>query len=757
MNTRNILSLIVMGLIVLGIAANCSQSSQFTGRTAPDKISLPSPTSTPTILLATVASLPASPTASPTPAPVIVAPSPASPTATSPISGFGLLPRQLTQISLAPPGESLLDFLLDRDSARIYVIDTAGQLHVLDANTYARLATLPTTGQRLTLDTMNQRLYITLGSTGVTIVDTNSLTVVGTIPGGGHVTVDTARNRFYSSRKDGSGIRLYDGVTFEELGRTPQPGIPVYNPLRDELYIVAHTVFIADPETLEIKADLLPDITANQPFLYCNGCKSPEDAHIFLDRNLLVVEIRVNSVGGKGGGISPQPRLFDATTLVELTDPAQRPAVEYSCNHWRARYHEGRISLADPAAGYIYREAFYFGYVAYANLLVEDLEGNLVTWRDGLRLGITNPNTKQMYISYPRGVLVLDLTTLSPIGMLPPLSCLFLDQEQGLIYAFQNESLIIFSQAGDQAKPLLATDLDTLPGAKITLIQPSPHYHDDQTLFVYQANRLYRSQNGGQTWARLGNSLPELYDSDFRGLSLSPDFASDQTLFTYGYMEEQGIGVYRSTDGGDTWQPMWNGLNDLRVYDVRLSPAYATDGTLLAYARFQHIVSDESGYSLFRSTDQGLNWTLVMTASNEASLSSTAADLMPVLNEPTTRLRTSGSDVERSNDGGQTWEPVMIPSPEHTVLVQVLPSPRFATDQTLYALRKRGLFRSMDGGETWQRWTDARLPDQSDTNELTALAISPVLDNAQHQLFIGTAAGEFWVLEPTEMAWEVLD
>jgi hypothetical protein len=166
--------------------------------------------------------------------------------------------------------------LLDPDAARIYVIDTAGQLQVLDANTYAKIATLPTSGQRLTLDTTNQRLYVAplyaYGSTGVTIVDTNALTIAGAIPGGVHITVDTARNRFYSNRRDGSGICMYDGVTLEQLGQVSQPGIPVYSPARDELYIVANTVYIVDPETLAIKADLLPDIIASQPFLRCNGC-----------------------------------------------------------------------------------------------------------------------------------------------------------------------------------------------------------------------------------------------------------------------------------------------------------------------------------------------------------------------------------------------------------------------------------------------------------------------------------------------------
>jgi hypothetical protein len=753
MNTRNNLALIVIGLIVLGILTNCNQPSEITQQTSSEKISRPSPTFTPTILTATVGSRSPRPAASLTAEPVVVTPSPVSPTATNSVTKPGPLPKLLTQIPLAPPGETLTDFLLDRDAARIYVTDTTGQLHVLAENTYAKIATLPTSGQRLTLDTTNQRLYVAppyaYDSTGVTIVDTNSLTVVGVIPVGVHVTVDTVRNRFYSNRGDDPSIHLYDGVTLEDLGQVPQQGIPVYNPLRDELYLVDNTVYIVDSETLAIKADLLPDITAAQPFPHCNGCKSAWNVDVFPDHNLLVVEIGINSAG-KGGGTTPQPRFFEATTLAELTDLAQLPAVEYSC--YDRKLTRRKAILAEPVVGHIYRGDTYLRYTAFANLLVYDLAGNLVSWRDGLPLGITNSNTRQMYISYPLRVLVLDLPTLSPLGTLPPLSCLFLDQEMGRIYAFQNENLLIFSQSGGQDQSPTETKVETLSKAAITLIQPSPNYGHDQTLFLYQANRLYRSQDRGLTWGQLRNGLPKLYEDGFRGLTLSPDFEYDRTLFTYGYLGDyRGMGVYRSIDGGDTWQPIWNGLSHLRVYDVLPSPNYATDGTLLAYARYHRVASNEYGHSLFRSTDQGLNWTLVMTASNEASLPSTAANLLPAVNEPAIRFRTRSLDLERSSDSGRTWERVM------SWVHQVVPSPRFATDQTLYVLDRNGeLFRSMDGGETWQRWKDERLPAPDDTNELTAMAISPVLDNGQYQLFIGTAAGEFWSLDPTEITWEPL-
>jgi len=106
---------------------------------------------------------------------------------------------------------------------------------------YAELTTLPAAG-RLALDATNHRLYASpeYDAEKVTVVDTQSLTVVGTVSPGGLVAVDGARHRFYvgnqvysAPKEDTPGVRVYDSQTLENLGEIQQPGIPVYNPLRD--------------------------------------------------------------------------------------------------------------------------------------------------------------------------------------------------------------------------------------------------------------------------------------------------------------------------------------------------------------------------------------------------------------------------------------------------------------------------------------------------------------------------------------------
>jgi hypothetical protein len=113
--------------------------------------------------------------------------------------------------------------------------------------------------------------------------------------------------------------------------------------------------------------------------------------------------------------------------------------------------------------------------------------------------------------------------------------------------------------------------------------------------------------------------------------------------------------------------------------------------------------------------------------------------------------------VERTTDGGQTWQPVVVTrEPEFTVRA-ILPSSNLEADHTVYVLSDYDLFRSTDDGDNWERWTDERLDGRDFFQRLTAGAISPTSDDGRHLIFIGTAVGEFWALDPATLAWEPVE
>jgi len=658
----------------------------------------------------------------------------------------GPLPRVLAEIPLAPEGATLLDFRLDTAANRLYVTDSAGHLYVLDATTQERLATLPVAGE-LTLDPAHQRLYVAPGDSyyldapAISVVDTTALTVTASISNATHLALDPDQNRLFvgnrlslANEESGPGVRVLDADTLTIIAESPQTGIPVYNALREELFIVAYTIYSADPATGAIRADLLPELADQSP-RWCNGCTYVANAWVFPAAQLVAFDVQPMAVG-KGAGDYLPPRFFDATSMQAVEQPAAIPEIQPGCG--------SQLTLQGPVADRLYRHQFYDRYIVYNNVLVNDLDGNLITWRDGLGKLFINANTNQAYANN----WALDLNALTPLGPLPRFCPFYHDQAAGILYGSRQGNLIILAETGGVAATPTQTTVNTLPESAIDEILVSPAYASDATLFTVNGNGLYRSLDNGVNWTQLRPGATHL------DVAISPAYATDRTLFTGGHQGEGwGEGVMRSTDGGDTWQPMWNNLTYLRIEEIALSPAYATDQTLFAYSPYMHLATHEAGYALQRSTDAGLSWSTMLTATAASELPA-PAEVISTAAEPPLPLRIAedGSRLESSSDGGQSWTPIDLDLPADYRLDALLPSP----DGSLYLLGDANLWRIRDNGASIESWDDPRLADRTATNRLTALAISPRLDDGGYQLFLATFAGEFWALDPAQMTWQTL-
>jgi hypothetical protein len=745
-------------LLALTLAA-CRQTTGATG--LPAEVSSPESLSSPT-RTARLPELTALQTRSPLPSP--------SPLALGP----NPLPARLAQIPLAPAGQVLGRLLSDPDSGRLYVTDSAGTLHVVDAATYEEVASFPVTGSwepiygvsgSLALDAAHHRLYVaaeTRPEGVVTVVDTAALSVVGSITPGGAISLDSKRNRLYVGRAEADNPiydasyaalhnptgKVYDAGTLMELGEPPVKGRPVYDPLADELLIVSFTVYRVDPDTLQVTGDLLPDISA-QPCPQCSGVSSATDAHLEVDRNLVTVHMRISSAG-HSPPCGPGDRYFNATTLEPVPDPSSTPPFEPTCN--------GQRELPAPVRERAYASLVCQHYVDYRTLLVYTLDGEPITSVDGMTLGLVNPNTCQSYVPIGDRVVVLDLPTLAPVGALP-LADYTLDAGTGRLYGLAGADLLVFAEQGGQPEPPPPPEVADLPARKITLIRPSPDYANDHTVFVgvaeptgYPYNTLYRSTDGGETWVLLRGGLPQ---GDYVALDLavSPGFASDRTLFAGGFRgSEEGLGVFRSTDGGDTWQPTSEGLGQLQIDELVLSPDYPSDGALLAYTHGGPVFA-ASSRSVYRSTDRGEHWALVATG--------TAPNLVDLLppgpNAPPVQFRLnpgwlgSGGGVDRWTASTRTWRLVFRTELDDDAPAAVLSSPAIDTDHTVYVLTHSGLWRSTDLGETWERCPCKRLDGRQYDAWVTAGAL------AGNRLLVGTMAGEFFSLDVTKRTCEPVE
>jgi photosystem II stability/assembly factor-like uncharacterized protein len=134
-------------------------------------------------------------------------------------------------------------------------------------------------------------------------------------------------------------------------------------------------------------------------------------------------------------------------------------------------------------------------------------------------------------------------------------------------------------------------------------------------------------QAGINRWTRFGPEGGDIHA-----------FAIDQTIPTTLYAG--GEGVFKSTDGGQTWAAINTGLpNSSQVNALVIDPIHPS--TLYA---------GTNNYGVFKSTDGGQHWTAINTGLFNTYVSALALD--PTT--PTT-LYAGGEGVFKSTDGGQHW------------------------------------------------------------------------------------------------------
>ena len=175
-----------------------------------------------------------------------------------------------------------------------------------------------------------------------------------------------------------------------------------------------------------------------------------------------------------------------------------------------------------------------------------------------------------------------------------------------------------------------------------------------------------------------------------------------------------GRGIYRSTDAGKTWAflglPESGAIGDIIVHPEDPDTVYV--------AALGHIFGPNEERGVYRSRDGGRNWTKILEGSERTGAVDLALDpsnsrhlfasLWRAERKPWTIL--SGGDESglfRSKDGGDTWEKVTVGLPTGLVgkiAVEISP----ANPDRVWALVEaegaaRGLYRSDDGGESFKQ------------------------------------------------------
>ncbi len=208
------------------------------------------------------------------------------------------------------------------------------------------------------------------------------------------------------------------------------------------------------------------------------------------------------------------------------------------------------------------------------------------------------------------------------------------------------------------------------------------------------------------------------------GIWIDPDDASVNTWV----LGSSGGGIWRTTDGGDTWSNQTNDLPNLTV--SLLVGSEANTNVIYAGTGRRHNAGNPlSGNGIMKSTDRGQTWTLLESTltsrfANITGIAVNQADENELVVSTTTDTNSNsfGSFLLKSMDGGATWEQLRQSGSR---IQQVLAASDDFNLQFV-SVNSTEIIRSVDGGETWETiFTPDSLHDEAQTWLRAEMALAP--------------------------------
>lgn len=244
----------------------------------------------------------------------------------------------------------------------------------------------------------------------------------------------------------------------------------------------------------------------------------------------------------------------------------------------------------------------------------------------------------------------------------------------------------------------------------ITVVEQDP-----DTFYIGAATGgLWKTTNGGTTFEPLLDTLPAL---TVGSVAVAP---SNPAIVWLGSGEPNnrqssswGTGVYESTDSGKTWAHM--GLADTQsIGRVVIDP---TNPEVVYVAALGHLWGPNAERGLFKTTDGGKTWSKVLFLDEDTGVVDVALDPRSpnvVYAAAYQRRRTPwgfngggpGSALYKSTDGGATWRKLTEGLPKAGNLGRIGIAVYHRNPDIIYAIiegKEGGTFRSEDRGETWRK------------------------------------------------------
>lgn len=221
---------------------------------------------------------------------------------------------------------------------------------------------------------------------------------------------------------------------------------------------------------------------------------------------------------------------------------------------------------------------------------------------------------------------------------------------------------------------------------------------------------IYRSLDGGKSWQRV-----LFKDQDTGGSAVAIDPSQPQTLYAalwqdrLGPWEDKnqfqgtGGGLFKSTDGGTTWRKLTHGLPD-STSQVNVTICASRPDRLYAVVGTNEPgdYSSAAGLGVFRSDDAGESWTRITTDPRPA-LRIGGGDLPVLRADPSNPdvVYSTGIVTMKSVDGGREWQPLRgAPGGDDYQNIWINPS----HPDIIGLVSDQGAVVTLNGGRTWSSW-----------------------------------------------------
>ena len=214
---------------------------------------------------------------------------------------------------------------------------------------------------------------------------------------------------------------------------------------------------------------------------------------------------------------------------------------------------------------------------------------------------------------------------------------------------------------------------------------------------------LFRSTDGGQTWQKVISKDENTGASDVEIDPSNPDTiyasmweAREGPWEDGNLFNGTGGGLFKSTDGGTTWHPLTNGLpKDLSQINVAIAP---TDSRRL----YATIAMASGKLAVYRSDDAGENW-YKATDDPRPSGRIGGGDLaIPKVDSKNADIVYCVSTVTmRSTDGGKTWSGFRgAPGGDDYQNIWINPN----NPNIILIVSDQGAIITVNGGASWSSW-----------------------------------------------------